>query len=142
MARSGVIVTGHKELDLKLSIVEPAVQKKVARKGLREAGKIIQNAAKQKLSQNNNVNTGELRKGIRVRAMKRSRSKIGIQVATTERSEGKAIDGKRFGGAQIETGTKHIRAQPFLRPAGYDNEPGIERQIIDSIHDALNGLTR
>ena len=137
-----VFVTGDKELDRKLSTLEPKVQKKVARKGMRKAGKVIQAAAKSNLASNQSVETGELSKGIRVRAMKRSRSRIGIEIATTERREGKSIEGKRFGGAQLEAGTKHTQAKPFLRPAGYDNEDEVLSLITDSIGDAIDDLAR
>lgn len=140
MARKSVIVTGDKALDRKLASLEPRVQKKVGRKGLRAAGKLIQKHAKSNLSRNQNVDTGELRRGIRVRAAKRSRKRIGVEIMTTERREGRTVEGKRFGGAQLETGTKHVQAKPFLRPAAYEREPEIKRLIADSISDAIDDL--
>ena len=139
--RKNVVVTGHKELDATLATVEPKIQKKVVRKGLREAGKLIQAAAKGNLGRNGNVESGELQKGIRVRAMKRSRSRIGVQVVTTER---KVADksGNRFGGGQLEVGSKRQRAQPFLRPAGYDNKDSITQKVVASVKSVLAELAR
>lgn len=139
--RGAVLVSGDKELDRKLQVLEPRVQKKVARKGLRSAGKLIQQHAKANLSRNSNVNTGELQKGIKVRAAKRSRSSIGIVIATTERRKA-SPKGNRFGGAQLETGTKFVTAKPFLRPAAYDREDQIKKLITDSISDAIDDLAR
>jgi HK97 gp10 family phage protein len=137
LAKSKTIVTGDKELDRKLASIPWGVQSKVARQAMRKAGYLIQAAAKGNLSRNQNVDTGQLQKGIKVRALKRSRSRVGISIATTaERAE----SGKRYGGMPLEAGTKHMTARPFLRPAGYDNEDKVRAMIVADVEKVLDGL--
>jgi HK97 gp10 family phage protein len=133
------IVTGVKEIDRKLASLEPKIQKKLVRSAVRKAGKLIQKKAKDHLE--DNEQSGQTKRGIKVRAMKRSRGKIGITVGTTERSRGKT-GSSVFGGAQLEFGTKHMRADPFLRPAGYGSEKEVRQMVIDDILAELRALEK
>jgi HK97 gp10 family phage protein len=135
------VVSGVKELDAKFASIEPKIAKKVARKAMRDGAKKIEARAKANLSANGNIDTGELRRGIKVRAMKRSRSRIGVWIATTERKQA-SKKGFRFGGYQLEYGTKHAQAEPFMRPAGNDSEPAIRSMVIADILEALGELAR
>lgn len=129
----GVIVTGHKELDKTIASLEAKVQKKVARSAMRKATKsIIMPAAKSKVP----VASGALRKAIKVRAIKRSRSRIGVEVVAGDGF----FKGDQYYSGMVEFGTKKQRAQPFLRPAGYENEPRVRRLIEDDIRQALKEL--
>ena len=124
------IVTGVMEIDRKLAGLPLRVQKKLARQALRKAGKAIQWKAKHNIVENETIDSGAMLKGIKVRALTRSRSAIGILVGTTEKDD--------FGGSYIELGTKQVRKKSFLRPAGYESEPAIRRMVE---HDVLESLS-
>lgn len=133
IAGTGVIVTGDLELDAKLSTLEKKVQKKVAKKSMRKAAKeIILPEAKNRVP----VDSGALEESLVVRSLKRSRSRIGVEVRTKEGF----FKGDEFYGGFIEFGTATQKAQPFLRPAGYGNEPRIRELIIQDIKQALREM--
>lgn len=150
MASAKVIVTGHRALDIKLATLPLKLQRKLARSALRKAGKLIQGKAKanlqtlvgktsKKLATGKEskvekvAGTGELKRGIRVRASKRSRKRVGIFISTTERA------GTRwpYGGAQFEFGKEKQKARPFLRPAGYESEAQVRQFVITDIGTEL-----
>lgn len=133
------IVTGYRELDRKLATLPLKVQKAVTRGSLRKAGKMIQDKAKQNLTSNQSVETGELRKGIRVRASKRSRTRVGIYISTTERKEENSK--WPFGGAQVEFGREDVRPKPFLRPAGYESQQAIRAFFVADVKRQLDLLS-
>lgn len=125
-AGGGVIVTGDVELDKKLSQMEQKIQKKVARQSMRKAVKeIIVPAAKAKV----NKRSGALGRSIKARAMKRSRSRVGVEARAGEGH----FKGDQYYSGMLEFGTKKMRARPFLRPAGYENKERIERLIIKDL---------
>jgi len=130
-----VVVTGHRAIDRKLATLPLKVQKKIARTGLRKAGKLVKGKAQGNLSSNDSVDTGKLKKGIRVRASKRSRTRIGIFISTTERKEEESR--WPFGGAQVESGREDVKAKPFLRPAGYGSEAEIRKLFTDDVKSQL-----
>jgi len=112
MAKTTLIVTGDKRLNRKLAKLKGPEGKKVIRKASRAAMKVYQFAAKQ----NAPSRTGTLKKQIKVRAMKRSRVKVGTMVRAT---------GDGFYGNFLELGTRHIDAMNFMRMAAKDNQSRI-----------------
>ncbi len=134
MARKGaVIVTGEKAIDKKLRKLEPKIQKKVVKKALRAAVKeIILPDAKAAAP----IDSGKLEKSLTVRALKRSRKGFGFAVVTREI---KGTD-TPFYGQFHEFGTKYIRADPYLRPAGYGNEQKVRARLAEGVRKELRAL--
>lgn len=141
----GVIITGDKELDALLAGLEPKLQKKLSRQATRKAAKdIVLPAAKAAVP----FDTGELEESLVVRAMKRSRNRIGNIVTTKEG----LWRGDQFYGAMLEFGTKERvqkttgravgRIEPrrfaFLRPAVYDNEARIRQLYVNDLKELCN----
>jgi len=109
-SQMSIIITGDKEVDAELKKVEPKLAKKALRKAARKGAKIVQARMKQLAP----VRTGKLRKAIKVRAQKRSRTQLGARVI----SDSIIRDGeKTYYGMAWEYGTKKITARPFIRPA-------------------------
>lgn len=133
-----IVVTGIKQLDRSLQSLGTKVANKIARKSMRKIGKLVKAAAERKLAANDSVESGKLRRGLRIKAMKRSRGRLGIQVETTV---GKHED-PGFGGAEVEFGTKRSQTKPFLRPAIYDNEDIIRGAVIADIVETINEVAR
>jgi HK97 gp10 family phage protein len=111
---------GGAELAAKLETLPTRVANKVIRQSLRIGTKIILAETVAKAP----VNTGLLKKTLKVRAMKRRRNQIGVQVIT----EGGFYQGKAFYGAFLEFGHKagprklgnkrqQVPAKPFIKPA-------------------------
>lgn len=123
---ASIVVFGDKALDRKLASLGPNLAKQIARSAMRRSAKGVMKAAKESVS----VDTGELRDSIAIKSVTRSRTRIGVKIQTEE-------GGKGFGGAQLEFGTKHMSAQPFLRPAIYDNQEAIREQVIADVYTII-----
>ncbi len=109
-----VVVTGIKEIDKKLKRLEPKVQKKVLRQSMRAGLKIVQTEMKSQIP----VDKGLARKNIKVRALKRSRKRIGmeVRVAAAPGLVVTSASGKRFFyPAGIEYGDSEHQPNPFGR---------------------------
>ena len=140
MANKGnVIVTGDRALDKTMATMEAKIQKKVARHAMRVAAKsIILPAAKRRVP----VLSGALKRSLKVKAMKRSRSRIGVAV---EAGDG-FFKGEQYYSGMVEFGWKDDKrgrsapAHPFLRPAGYESEPQVQALIVADIRKALAEL--
>lgn len=109
MAKSRV-VTGHRLIDHKLSKMPAKAQKALLRKALRVTAKEIQADAKRRAPDE----SGLLRRSIKVRAGKRSRTRISVEVRTDPRNFEREDTVYAF---FIERGTKFAAPQPFLLPA-------------------------
>lgn len=142
-AGGGVIVTGDEALDKLLATLTPKLQKKLSRQATRKSAKdIVLPEARNRVP----VDTGDLDDSLTVRAVKRSRNKIGHMVATKDGF----FKGDQFYGGMIEFGTKE-RAhksgksvgsiQPhkfaFLRPAIYDNEARIKSMYVSDVRELI-----
>lgn len=128
MAVSGTI-EGFDKVFKRLKELEPKVAKKVLRQALRAGAKIIQTRAKA----NAPVLTGQTKKAIKIRAGKRSRGSVGVNVSIGARD----YVGDQFYAAFHEYGTSKMQARPFMRPA-YDSEKEkaaevIQRKILEGI---------
>ena len=128
-AGTGVVVTGFADIDRRLKKLETKVQNKVAKSSMRKATKeIILPEAKNRVP----VDSGQLEDSIVVRAM-RSKNRIGAVVMTRDGY----YKGDEFYGSFIELGTKTMKADPFLRPAGYGNEHKVRKLVEKDIVDTL-----
>lgn len=141
---TGVIITGDKELDALLAGLPAKLQKKLSRQATRRAAKnIVLPEAKARVP----VDTGDLEDSLTVRAIPRSRSRIGHMVATRDGF----FKGDQFYGGMIEFGTKERKhksgkqvgaIQPhkfaFLRPAIYDNEERIKEMYVKDVRELIN----
>lgn len=152
MAR--LMVVGAEDVDRALREFGPKLGNRMVKSAMRKAGKQVQAKAKAAVEIQSD-RTGKLKRGIKVRAFKGKAkatgqlktlaggrviavkaAQVGIQIMTTE---GKHKD-PGFGGAQIEFGRKRrapYPAEPFLRPALYDNEAQIRAYIIDDVRDQI-----
>lgn len=98
-----VYLTGHHELDAQLKGLAVAIQKKLFRQAARKAARPVLDDAKRNAPIGK---TGKLRKAIRLRAMKRTRTgRIGVQVTIGERY----FSGSTFYGGFVELGTGRHR---------------------------------
>lgn len=134
-AKKLVFVTGFRELDDKLRAMEPKLQRKFVRGALRKGGKRLQQEAK-RIIKSEARDTGAFEQSIKVKALKRSRKRVGIQMLP-ERDKlfakyAAKHDGKEphpaksesepfYYPAAIEFGTEtHVAVKP-MRRALYDN---------------------
>lgn len=74
-----VIVTGLAQLDAVLASMEPKLQKKFTRKSLRAVAKKVTGAAKA-IVQAEAYHFGVIFKNLKVRALKRARNRLGVQM--------------------------------------------------------------
>ena len=102
MKQGAVIITGIKEIDRKLAKLPGRIQKKVARQSMRAGLKIVQAEMKSQIP----VDTGLARSNVKVRALKRSRTRIGMEVRI-----------KAAEGLINQSGSS---GKPFFYPAGIE----------------------
>lgn len=110
------------------------VQRKIFRTIARDVGKDIQNDAKGKVD----VDEGKLKKSIKVRATKRSRTSVGIEVTTGSRA---ALDippeDEYYYPATIELGNSKVSPQSFLRYSLERNREKGTKKIAKAIMSAI-----
>ena len=109
-----VKLIGDKRLARKFKNMEPKLQKKILRSSLRKAARPIQQAAKQNVP----VQSGDLRRSIKIRAAKRSRrtrNQVGIRISTN--SGDNLFQGQTFYGGFLEFGTSRIAPVAFMKRA-------------------------
>jgi len=105
-------VLGLKKLQKRLRKMEPKLRKKLTRKAIRKAGKVVHEAAKERVPKE----SGDLKKSIKLRALKRSRKnkhRVGVRVI----SGGRFFQGEYYYGGHVEYGTSDTAAEPYMRPA-------------------------
>lgn len=98
MVKPTIILTGSKSLNRKLANLKSADAKRAIRTAARAAMRPVQAASQAEAP----VKSGRLRKAIKIRALKRSRSRIGISVSLNKK--GSMFGGKTFYGAFQEFG--------------------------------------
>jgi len=101
-------LTGLDKSIKKLKGLEAKVSKKVVRQAMRAGMKLVQQAVKN----NAPVDSGDLKEGVKVRATKRSRKKMGIMVSIGGKPN---YVGDLYYGAMVEWGTKYQSPQGFMR---------------------------
>jgi HK97 gp10 family phage protein len=117
-------ITGIKDIDKKLTKLGAKVTKKILRKAMRPVMKEVQKTAKSLVP----VDTGNLKKGIKVRSAKRSRKYIGLDVRT---------DDDNFIAKFVEYGTENQSPQPFMRPAFDQHEKPGKEKAMDTIRQLI-----
>lgn len=148
-----IIVTGQKEIDERLQALEPRVAKKIMRSTMRKALRPMQQLAMQLVPKE----SGELKKNIRIRAGKRSRQHIQINIF----HGGKAVPFKRsfFHGSLQEyghsrypkksqnknqTGSPRIEGKQYMRKA-FEQKAKLagdeaEYNIVQFLDEAVRGV--
>lgn len=131
--KGGFVVTGVAEIDSLLKQLPQKLAKKVIRKAIRAANKKTRKDAQG----NAPVDSGKLKKAIKLVALKRSRNRIGITV----RVDGKDFEGEEFYPAVQEYGSPEagIPATGYMRRAFEENKERVRREVE---LDALEGLDR
>ena len=121
-----VTIVGEKELMRVLKNIPKKSAAKGIRKGTRAGAKIIQGRAKSLAPRA----SGSIRRHIKVRAMKRSRKRIGAMIAL------KVTDGARHG-AFVALGTKYMEGREFMRLAVDEKKSAAGREAIRIIKSTI-----
>lgn len=128
---------GDKRVSAKLARLDIKVQKKIVRQALRKAAAPILATAKARVA----VDTGALRDGLTIRAVKAKKGVFGIQVATPRRAElGIPADAKGFYPAVLEYGSVDHPPKPYLRPALEQNRDRALATVADFVRDEIEAL--
>lgn len=130
---------GEPELQAKLDALEFKVQRKVIRKAIRAGGRSVLEAARANVP----IDTGALKAGLKLRAIKRTRTGFGVYIRTPTRAE-LAIDENDPGyyPAVLEYGADGHRPQPFLRPAMDANRDKAKARIVEELRKGITGIIR
>lgn len=123
-----VKIEGIDRLMSKLRDVMKTKARKAVRKGSRPAAKIVAAKAKDLVP----VDTGELKKVIKVRALPKSRKWAGAMA--TVKVEG----GPTYYGGFVELGTKKMRARHFMRRAAELSRAAASRAFVEGMAEELN----
>lgn len=138
-------VTGVEDIDRKLADLEGAIAKKIFRKAIREAARPML----QQVKANAPVGSGELKKSIKLRAIKRSRVSFGMRIGT----DAGDYQGKQYYAPMVELGHKHgkrglpnrkqIPGRHFIRKAFKDTAQSVKddalKLILEGIEQHLKG---
>ncbi len=134
----GISVLNDKALERKLAKIPGKMQKKIMKKAMRIAFRPVLTSAR--------VNapagpTGQLKRKIRLRAVKGGKDFVGMQVRTGTRQElGILGNSKWYYPAHIETGTRFRKANPFLRNALKSNAAAVLLELASQIRKGLKTL--
>lgn len=150
-----IAVEGDKVLENMLNRLETNLKKKALRKATRESARVVQAHAKALAP----VDSGQLKKAIRVRSKRRSRKPtIGHQVWVGD----KWFKGDQFYAAFVEFGTKErftkttgrartrteqsrprgkMKPRPFLRPAAMRSKAQAIKLFRDALERAVKDIT-
>lgn len=128
-----VFVTGVKELDAQLKLLEANLGRKAGRKATREGAKLVAEDAKRLAPHD----TGLLESSIKVRALKKQRTRFGHGIAMGAEY---AAEGLPHYGRFIELGTAKMEADPFLRPALYGNIERVKSTFIQILRDEISKI--
>lgn len=126
-------IQGDKQLIRKFNELPVKVEKTIARKATREAGRPMLAEAKR----NAPVATGKLRKSLKLRALRRSRKgRVGVTVGTSNRE----FSGEQFYGAFQEYGyhlgkrTSSVRKEQRLARRGRLGSTRDSRRFVEGTH--------
>ena len=133
LKKNKLTITGDKQIDRALKNIPDKVAKKAFRKSMRPAMKVIQKEAKD----NAPVDSGDMKKSIKVKAAKRSRRFMGIDVVIGE----EAFKGETWYGNLVEYGTSKMPAKPFMRPA-YDSKDQVKNKVLEDLPKILDEEVR
>lgn len=130
-----ISIFGDEELQAKLAAMTLKVQRKIVRQALRKGGKRVRDEARRLAP----VETGALKKSIKVRAARNlRRGSFGIAVLTGTRAElGISPEAKYYYPAVVEFGGRGHDAQPYLRPAMDATRTEVLGLVKQAIREAL-----
>lgn len=142
MAKAPIIaISGDRRVLAKLKRLPRKVQGKVLRRAMRDGMKIVQARVKVEAP----VDKGVLRRNVKVRALKRKRGRIGIEVRVKPGPETKKISvsrkGKRksvFYPAVVQFGRKGVPPDPFMTRAFSSSGETARDRTMQSILDGIN----
>lgn len=133
-----VVITGVKQIDRRLKNLEPKIQRKVIRQSMRKGMKPVLALAREIAPEL----TGLMKSNIKLRAGKRKRGRISIEVRvdsaeglTKTTSSGEKV----FYPAVVEWGDKDTPPHPFMRPAYDQGGPTAKNTAM---HEILEGTLR
>jgi len=133
-----ISLLGDKALTRKLNKLPNRVQKKVVRQSMRKAAKPLLTSIKHAIGEIRvtGEHTDRLRRGMKIKSVKRSRSRLGVEIITPRRQELDIADSdKSYWPANIELGTRNAPPQKFIRDTVDSNRTqtmGIIRREIAS----------
>ena len=132
-----IILSGVPELDRKLKLLAANMANKITRGALRTAGKQLLEKTKAAAP----VDTGRLRKGLKLKALKRSRTRSGVMIQTPSREAlGIKPGDKSYYPAAVEFGTDKKAANPFMRGTAQKEKPMVvavfKREVAAGVQEA------
>ena len=130
-----IVVTGIRDIDRKLRALGPKVANRVVRRALRNAAKMVRAEVQA------NAPEGEARdlvRSVKVRAGKRSRNKISMQVGYDKSN----FTNPKFVPAFVEYGTSRQPAQGFMRRAYEGKQDAARRQVEAEIRRGVEEAAR
>ena len=130
-------LTGDKQLDAFFRTFPMKVQKKVVRKPLRDGAKIINDAAKTIAP----VQSGQLRRALKVRAAKRSRRNKNVVTVRPQIGEGD-FKGDTFYGAFVEYGTKKMAGRHYMEQAFKTKSEPAKNVVLAGIKQGIESEAR
>lgn len=131
------IATGIAELNAKLrALAGDKITKKYLRAALRKVAKPMARLAKQLAP----VDSGALEESIRVKAIRRTRTGIGVRVTTS--ASDNEYSGETFYAPMQEFGTAKMAASPYLRPAFDQLREASIKSVADDMAAAIIAETR
>jgi len=147
-----LVVTGDKQLDRKLAQFEPKLQRKGVAKASRAGAKLVAARATARAP----VDSGDLERSIRVRALRRSRVRSGHGVDSGSKTKHEDVDsGLPFYAQFIEFGTTNrqhksgksvgrVAAEDhaFLRISLYESESQVKALFISTLRAWLREFAR
>lgn len=134
MAR--LTLTGSRYIDQVFAALPRKLQNKILRDEIKVLAKQIAATAQAKAP----VDEGDLRRAIRVRAMRRKRGFVGQSVMTIAKFMPRTGDGEiadRTAGSFQEYGTEHQPAQPFMRPAFEQHRDSGKASVLSRVKQRI-----
>jgi HK97 gp10 family phage protein len=125
------MITGVEKLIEKLQTLKKTKSKAALRKGARAGAKIVATAAKRLAPRR----TGDLARGIKVKALRRSRVWTGVAIELKAKDVGKDVD--TFYAPFVELGTKNMEAVHFLERAAKQNERAAIGKALEIIEQEI-----
>lgn len=113
-----ISLLGDKALTRKLNKLPNRVQKKVVRQSMRKAAKPLLTLIKQAIGEIRvtGIHTDPLKRGMKIKSVKRSRTRVGVEIVTPRRQELDIADSdKSYWPANIELGTSKSPPRKFIR---------------------------
>lgn len=130
---------GFEDVIKTFNTLDDKLQKKAMRPALRAGAKIIQKAAKNKSP----TLTGKNKKFIKVKSLKRSRGSVGLAIQTGTREQlGIPRDEHGYYPMVLEYGSKHVKKQPFMKPALEQNREKSTKAIGKKLKAGIEKILR